>query len=178
MQLRTACREPPELGFRIPEHDSASGTELLGPDSVSFTHELLKLGIDIIGRREAKVVAVPHSSKVFHSIQQRVCDAPTEPEPGIKMPDTDYCAGESHSCHNDDTGLLRIDSHRAACARCTNPAVERTLPLGRLAVKVRRKTHAHARMPQVLRDEAMAATRALPEWWFGQSRSPIWSDFN
>lgn len=115
------------------------------------------------------MVDAPDSSKIFHSIEQRVRDTTTQPERGVEMTDANYRAGKTYARLNGDPGLLRIGGRRATSARRSEPAIERPLSLRRLPVEVRRKTHAQARMPQVLRDKAMAATRALPERWFGHS---------
>ena len=90
-------------------------------------------------------------------------DPPPQPECGIEVSSSHHGAGESNTRLNDDPGLLRVRLDGAARARRRHPLIERAAKLRRLAAKVRRDGHAHARVPQVLRHELVPAARTPPK---------------
>jgi hypothetical protein len=109
--------------------------------------------------------AVAEPPKVFDPVNARMIDPAAQPEAGVEPLAANDGSRKSDSSLENNSGLLRVHGDRAAGPRDCDPSAKYRTQGGWFAGEVLCQREAPARMPQVRRDESMAAFRAPPKTW-------------
>lgn len=135
----------------------------LSTDSIRFPHQDAELRIDVRRSLEAEVVCIAERAEGLEAGKAGMRRATLQPQCGAKIVAERSAAREADPRLNDDPGLLRINGDRAAAPGEANERVEDITNLLRLAQEIVGEAISTTGVPEICRDEAMTATRALPQ---------------
>jgi len=141
---------------------AVSPSRSLLADGVRLTEKFDHCGIDIVRHTQAKVMTVPKSTERFSANEPRMSNRAFQPHSCVEPILPHHCARKANASLHNDSRLLSIHRNRSVLSRGRHVAVEGLTQRSRFAAKMICESIVTTRMPEVARDEAMAAFRAAP----------------